>query len=338
VNIALVKLSSLGDVVHALPAAAALRRGLPHARIIWLAERREAALLRGSPAVDVVVPVDTRGWRRARSPWAAARAVGAVVEIRRFLREARIDVAVDLQGNIKSGLLTCATGAALRIGFSAAYCQEIANVAFTNYRVTPGPDAVHVVQQCVALLAPLGVRAGTVEFPLSAFTEAEQRIGGFFSEAGLKPRQRLLVVSPGAGQAGKRWPVERFQRVAAALVDEAGVTILVVWGPGEEKAAESIAAGLAGVIVAPATGIPELVAVLRRASVVVAGDTGPLHLAAALGRPCVGLYGPTSVDRNGPWGQIPRCVVAGDYRMESLAVAQVQRSILDALDGGGLGE
>ena len=118
-NIALVKLSSIGDVVHALPVAAALHAALPQARLAWIVERREAAVLRGHPSLSEIVPVDTRGWRRARTPLAVAETTGALVALGRHLRASRFDVAIDLQGLVKSGVITAATGAPLRIGFSA---------------------------------------------------------------------------------------------------------------------------------------------------------------------------------------------------------------------------
>ena len=336
-NVALVRLSALGDVVHALPVAAALRRSLPQARIVWLAERREAALLRANPAVDAVVPVDTRGWRRARSVRALVREAGAVSALVQHLREERLDVAIDLQGNAKSGLVTAATRAPLRIGFVAAWCREPVNALFTNLRIRPPREARHVVEQCLALVEPLGARPATVEFPLPFDPEAEGRVDDFLRGAGLKPRQRLVVLNPGAGRAAKRWPLDRFGQLAGRLAEEARAAVLVVWGPGEEEAAATIA-GMSprgGVLAAPPTGLAELLAVLRRASVVVAADTGPIHLAAALGTPCVGLYGPTSSERNGPWGQIGSVLACPDGKVESLHVPRVYRAVLGALERDG---
>jgi lipopolysaccharide heptosyltransferase I len=330
-NIALVKLSSLGDVVHALPAAAALRARLPGARLTWIVERREAAILRGNPALHAVLPADTRGWRRARTPVGAAAALGAVAELCRHLGGARFDVAIDLQGLLKSGLLTAATRAPLRIGFSAAHCRERLNALFTNRRVSP--PAAHIVEQCLALLEPLGVTAPSVEFPLPVDVPAEARIDGFLRRAGLKARSRLVVVNPGAGRPDKRWPAARFAAIAARLTAEAGASVLVVWGPDEVAVAEAIVGtsqpGRA--LLAPPTDLHELIALLKRASVVVGGDTGPVHLAAALGVPCVGLYGPTSVERNGPYGQTRRALASPDGRVDSLAVDAVFHAVVDAL-------
>jgi heptosyltransferase-1 len=331
VNIALVKLSSLGDVVHALPAAAALRAQFPKARRAWIVERREAAVLRGNPALDEVVPVDTRAWRRARTPVALAEVAGALAELRRHLAGARFDVAVDLQGLVKSGVLAAATRAPLRIGFVAARCREPLAAVFTNRRVAPPAAARHVVEQYLALLEPLGVASARVEFPLPVDGAAEARLDDVLAARGLKPRDRLVVLNPGAGRTDKRWPAERFRELARRLTAEAGASVLVVWGPKELALAQSVVAGAAEdrTVLAPPTDLDGLIAALRRASVVVAGDTGPLHLAAALGVACVGLYGPTAVERTGPWRQ--RALASPDGRLPSLAVAPVFAAVAEAL-------
>jgi len=334
VNIAIVKLSSIGDVVHALPVASALRAALPQARLTWIVERREAAVLRGNPALAEIVAVDTRRWRRARWPLSLAETAGALVALRRHLRIAHFDVAVDLQGLVKSGVITKATRAPLRIGFAASQCREPLNTLFTNRRVTPPASARHIVDRYLALVEPLGVGAGAVEFPLPTDAAAEARIDEFLAGAGLKPRDRLVVLNPGAGRVDKRWSSARFRTLARRLVDEASAPVLVTWGPNELGEARAIAdGGPAGrLALAPPTNLDELLAVLRRASVVVAGDTGPLHLAAALGRTCVGLYGPTSAERNGPYGPAASALQSADGTMAALHVDPVVSAVVEALD------
>jgi lipopolysaccharide heptosyltransferase I len=332
-RIALVKLSAIGDVVHALPVAAALRAGLPQARLTWVVERREAAVLRGNPALSEIVPIDTRGWRRVRTALAVAEAVGAVVALRRHLRAGRFDVAIDLQGLVKSGVVTAATRAPLRIGFAAAHCRESTSTLFTNKRVAPPPSARHVVDQYLSLLEPLGVRARSPEFSLPTDAGAESRVDEFLASTGLKPQDRLVVLNPGAGRPDKRWPIARYRDLARSLAADAGAAVLVTWGPNELDDARAIVdGGPAGrVSLALPTDLDELLAVLRRASVVVAGDTGPLHMAAALGTPCVGLYGPTSAERNGPYGQIHRTLAAPHGVMTALGVEPVLRSVAEIL-------
>ena len=246
------------------------------------------------------------------------------------LRAARFDVALDAQGLVKSGVVTAMTGAPLRIGFAARLCREGLSAAFTNRRVVPPPAARHVVDQTLALLHPLGVTTARPVFRLPACEAAESRVEEFFAAAGLKPHGRLVVLNPGAGRPEKRWPAERFAELAVRLVREARARVLVLWGPGEETDAGAIAR-VAGAVLAPPTDLDELVAVARRAGVMVAGDTGPLHVAAALGTPCVGLYGPTSAVRNGPYGAGHRTLSGPDGRVASIGVAPVLAAVGEVL-------
>ena len=329
-TIALVKLSALGDVVHATPVVEALADALPAARITWVVERREAALLRDHPRLEEVVTVDTRAWRRARTPEAALALFRTLRELRGRLRAKRFDVALDLQGLVKSGAVTAATGAPMRIGFAAGFRRERASGLFTNRHVTPPPSAHHVVEQNLSLLAPLGVTPGRAVFRLPTREAAESRVEEFFASAGLKPHGRVVVLNPGAGKPAKRWPVERFAELAARLGREAIGRVLVLWGPGDARSARAIAEA-PGAVLAPPTDLDELIAVARRASIVVAGDTGPLHVAAALGTPCIGLYGPTSVERNGPYGPGHRTLSAADGRMASIHVGPVLAAVREVL-------
>ncbi|HSE91783.1 MAG TPA: lipopolysaccharide heptosyltransferase I [Methylomirabilota bacterium] len=331
-NVVIVKLSSIGDVVHALPVAATLRARLPGARITWLCERREAVVLVGHPAIDEIVVADTRGWRRARGLDAMRAVASGFVALARQLRSGRFDVALDLQGLLKSGLLTACTRAPLRIGFESSRCRERVNALFTNRRVLPPESARHVADQYLALLEPLGVAGPVREFRLPCDPAAEAAIDDVFSAAGLKPRNRVVVLNPGAARADKRWPVERFRSLGARLATEAGAQVIVVWGPGEASAARAIAGPAGGrVLLAPPTDIHQLIAVLRRASLLVAADTGPLHLAAAIGTPCVGLYGPTRAERNGPYGSGHRALEGREGRVGAIGVEDVLRAAVELL-------
>src|SRR5205807_3239593 len=179
-----------------------------------------------------------------------------------------------------------------------------------------------------------GVRPTAIAFPLPADPAAEARVDAFFMRSGVKPRDRLVVLLPGAGRADKRWPADRFAALARSLTADAGGSVLVVWGPGEHDTATAIveSAGGGRTRLAPASTIEELIALLRRASVVVGGDTGPLHLAAALGVACVGLYGPTAAERNGPWGQVHRALQSPDGTLAGIGVQAVLARVVAALE------
>ena len=328
--IALVKLSALGDVVHTTPVVEALADAFPAARLTWVVERPAAPLLAAHPRLDDVVTIDTRAWRRVRTPPAALALARTLRDLRQRLRAARFDVAVDLQGLMKSGAVTAATSAPLRIGFAAGFRRERMNGLFTNRHVTPPPAARHVVEQYLALLEPLGVRSPRVVFRLPARAAADGRVEEFFAEVGLKPHGRVVVLNAGAGKPAKCWPVDRFADLATRVAREAGARVLVLWGPGEEEAGRAIAEA-SGAVLAPPTDVETLVAVVRRASLMVAADTGPLHVAAAVGVPCVGLYGPTSAERNGPYGAGHRTVSAPDGRMASIESAAVLAAVRELL-------
>jgi lipopolysaccharide heptosyltransferase I len=319
-RIAIVKLSSLGDVIHALPVARALRRAYPAAHLTWVVEAREYALLRDHPDLDAVLSVDTRLWRRLiRRPVGARLVWRKLARLQARIRASRFDVTLDVQGLIKSGLLTASTGAPLRIGFSPAWCGEWPNSLFTNRHVTPPEHALHVVEQYLALLEPLGVAEAKPEFHIPARPEAERRMEEFLGGQGITRHDTLIALNPGAGRANKRWPVPHMRALAERLGAEPGVHVLLLWGPGELDMARQIRDGLSvKAILAPPTDLDELTALLRRSALLVANDTGPLHLAAALGTPSLGLYGPTPAQRNRPYGPHGRGLQSPDGTMGGL--------------------
>jgi lipopolysaccharide heptosyltransferase I len=280
----LVRLGALGDVVHGIPAAAALRRAFPEARIDWLINQRYVELLLLVDGIDHAIAFDTRP-----SPGQVAATISA-------LRAARYDAVLDIQGLLKSAALARAAGARRTVGFTAAHLREPAARFLYTETVDPG-DAVHVIDKNLALLPSLGVTDLARAFPLAARRTAvsarlEQELDG----------RSFVLVNPGAAWPNKRWPAERFGALAAALRDRAGLHTLVLWGPGEEPLAEAVVAASRGAAQRlPGTTIVDLFAIARAARLMVSGDTGPLHIAGAAGTPLVALFGPTRAERNGPW-------------------------------------
>ncbi|HET7341081.1 MAG TPA: glycosyltransferase family 9 protein, partial [Methylomirabilota bacterium] len=221
------------------------------------------------------------------------------------------------------------------VGFARRASREPLAALFASHHVQPPAAARHVVDRYLALLAPLGVTERRLEFALPAVPASEAAMDEWLAAQGLKPQRRLVVLNPGAGRSDKRWPVEHFAALAARLTQEAAAHVVVVWGPGEAAAARAIVAGSASAgpraLLAPPTDLHELLALLRRASLMVAADTGPLHLAAALGTPCVGLYGPTSPERNGPYGPGHRTLTAPGAALAALTPARVLAAVAEAL-------
>jgi lipopolysaccharide heptosyltransferase I len=288
-SIVVVKLSAIGDVLHGVPAAVALKRTFPDARIGWAVEGRAADVLAGHPAVDHLFRLP-RGW--LKSP-------RAVLALRRQLRDFRPDVAIDMQGLLKSGVATWLSGAATRIGFAKPVSREQAWRAFTH---PVEPTATHVVDRNCDLLAPLGVRVTQAAFDMPHWPVSRLRMAQWV--ASLRLPRPPVIINPGAGWASKLWPVDRFAAVARGLHRRQGQPVVVVWGGSAERAAaERIAADSCGAaIVAPDTNLQDLGELCRLASLFISSDTGPLHLAAAVGTPCVGLFGPVPATRNGPYG------------------------------------
>jgi lipopolysaccharide heptosyltransferase I len=278
----IVRLGSLGDVVHAIPTAAALRAHFPGARIDWAVDPRYVELLGVVRGIDGRVPLDTRQPMRVASTL-------------RDLRRVRYDAAIDLQGLLKSALLARLARADRTIGFPRAHLREPAASVFYTHRPDPG-GASHVILKNLALLEPLGVRDRRVEFPLEIpYSAAAERLNE-------RAPRGYAVLNPGAAWPNKRWPAARFGALAAGIRERFGVPSIVLWGPGEETLAQQVvdSSGEAAER-APATTIVDLFAIARRARLFVSGDTGPLHAAAATGAPIVSLFGPTRPERNGPW-------------------------------------
>jgi lipopolysaccharide heptosyltransferase I len=292
-RVLIVRLGALGDVVHAIPVAAALRRAFPGARIDWLVSAKHREILDRVPVIDRRLVINDRG--DASGGTSLLSAIGE-------LRRARYDVAIDLQGLIKSAVLARSSGAPRVIGFSSRYARERAARLFYTEAYDPGRGGLydpretrHVVDINLGVLSLLGISAPAREFPIEdvdtdAARAAREQTGG-----------RYALLNPGAAWPNKRWPPERLAAIAAELRARHGLMSVVLWGPGEEALAAAVVAGAGGAaVLSPKTAIADLVALARRAALMVSGDTGPTHIAAALGTPIVGIYGPTRPARNGP--------------------------------------
>lgn len=293
-RILLVRLGALGDVVHAIPVAAAIRRALPAVAIDWLVSAKHCELL------DLVPVIDRRLVVGDRNDAASGPSVLAVI---RALRRTRYDVAIDLQGLLKSAAIARLSGAPRVVGFNRKYAREPLARLFYSDRHDPGGEGIyapsetrHVVHINLGMLTALGISDQRVEFPIA---ERDSEVAVTVSA---KAGGRYALLNPGAAWPNKRWPPERFAALAVQLRERRGLLSVVLWGPGEQGLAEAAVARSQGAaILSPRTSIADLVALARGSAVMVSGDTGPTHVAAAVGTPIVGIYGPTRPERNGPW-------------------------------------
>ena len=319
-RIVIVKLSSIGDVVHTLPAAALLRRALPAASLTWVVERRAAEVLKDSPAIDQVIEIDTRAWRKrllSRSTMGEVRAqLNHLRKLSGLNGSGNVDIAIDFQGLVKSGLVALATGASRRIGFETGDLREKASKLLLTEQVTTSTFN-HVIEKNLALARAAITRSPTKtvaeerltgnahEFPIAVSPDDERIV-----EAAIGGQRPFAIINPGGGWATKLWPLERYSELADWLSSECGLKSIVTFGPGEETLAQAVASNAVSGAARPlASTLKQFVALARRAALFVGGDTGPLHLAAASGTPIVGLYGPTSPGRNGPFD--PRDITVG---------------------------
>jgi heptosyltransferase I len=292
-----VRLGAFGDIVHAIPAVAALRAAHPSACIDWLVSIRYAEVLDLLSLHDRAIIV---GKSRGTNSGIIAGHTGArgLLSVLGELRSTRYDAAIDFQGLLKSAVLARLSGARRVIGFARQHLRE--PLAGVFYKETSDPGrGLHVVRKNLALGTALGA-ASVLSFPFiqsRAPDEVRQQLG-------LADHERFAVLNPAAGWPNKRWPVERFGALARLLGERHGLTPIILWGPAERLLAEAVVEASAGTArLAPQTSVGDLPSLFGSAALMVSGDTGPLHLAAATGTPIVGLYGPTDPLRNGPWSR-----------------------------------
>ena len=303
-RILIVRLSSMGDVIHALPAAAMLREAFPHATIGWLIEERWAELLcalstpragplsRQRPLVNMIHAVSLKSWRRsifANHTW--ERIAAGLSD----LRARQYQVAFDLQGAVRSAILARWSGAATIYG-SGQPRENIASMWYSRRIIS---EHSHVVEQYADLVrAAIGRSLSIPEAILPCDPAAEATVEKRLRALAIR---EPVILNPGAGWGAKQWPAERYGEVAQELARQ-GLHPILNFGPGEEALAKVAEAASAGTARALSFSVGELIALMRRARLFIGGDTGPMHLAAALHVPIVALFGPTDPARNGPYG------------------------------------
>lgn len=297
-RILFVKLGSIGDIVHTLPALAAVRRTLPRAEIFWAVERRAAEVLKDNPLIRSLIEVDTKALRRW--PVSGETLLAPRQQLRR-LRASPFDLTIDFQGLLKSSLIAVLSGSPRRVGFERRALREPASRFLLTETVPVSPRA-HVIEKNLSLAAgALGFNAliepSGYEFPIGINPEHEREADEIIGRAG----GRFAILNPGGGWPTKLWDAERFGALADALFLEFGLRSIVTHGPGESSLGERVAGAsrAAGAVFKASPSLKGFYALARRTAVYVGGDTGPTHLAVAAGAPVVGLFGPTEWWRNG---------------------------------------
>jgi heptosyltransferase I len=295
-SLLILRLSSLGDIIHTLPAFQSLRATYPEARIDWLVEARLAFMLSAVSGIDEILPIDTHGMRAhplRRDAWLR------LWKPLRTARSRRYDVVIDFQGLLKTALLSLMSGAVTRIGFSRALVREKPAHWFYHRTAAKPAFPLHVTGLNLLLAQEAGAKAEDVRVHLKPADADAIALETLLRKEALTD---FIVLNPGGGWPTKRWPPARYGALASRIQNELPYRVVVTTGPGEEHLYDLVAAQCPPPVpVHLPVPFLQLIPLLRNARLMVSGDTGPLHLACALGTPVVGILGPTSPTRNGPW-------------------------------------
>lgn len=308
-NILVVKMSALGDVIQALPVIPVLKERFPGSKIHWLVEEVAEPVVRCHPGVDRVLVSRRSAWpRELRRP---ETLFGAVSQIRALVTELRkpYDLAVDLQGLLKSGIWMGLAKARRKVGFRCA--RERLNRLFLNETVGGINSELHAVDRYLQLASWLGCsKVEEPDFGLHAPQEAREYMRKLLASKGWEPDAPWAVLVPSASWPSKRWSQVGFAKLGDQLAKTLGFQVALVGSEQDRPFLEGIKGKMSkgALNLAGGTDIPALMAILEMARVVVSTDSGPMHMAAALGTPVVALFGPTAPWRTGPYGTNNRVV------------------------------
>jgi lipopolysaccharide heptosyltransferase I len=302
-NILIIKPSSLGDIVMALPALSALRRSFPDAKISWLVRTEFAPLLKNHPDLSEVILFDRKFLGHS---WYNPRAFAALISLIRKLRRGRFDAVIDLQGLFRTAAFAWLTGCPKRLGMADA--REFGHIFYTA-KVPQDSESIHLVDYYLKIVQAAGASALGVRFSLPVDSAAADKVKNLLKTNGVNADYAVFV--PTSAQQNKCWPAENFAALADRVSKDFGLSIIATGAPSEKDAVEALRSKAKVPIAnfAGATSIPELVALLNGAKFVISNDTGPGHIAAALGIPVVMLFGPTNPARVHPYNR-PQCAVA----------------------------
>lgn len=297
-NILLIKMSSLGDILHTLPFAAALRQRFPRAKITWLVHPQFAGFVPDPPVIDEVLYFDKVKFKKMGllDKLKYFRAMKALLHSKHF------DLVIDMQGLFKSAVLAAISGCSTRIG----YCEMREGSGLVSRAIGGAHSKDHVIERYLDVARYLGAKVDSlddVHFPMPDLSKESASVQAKLHELGWNGGDYVVIV-PGARWWTKEWPVEHYVALAKKLVAE-GTSVVLAGGPDDAPKGKAIAEQCTSPLVLDMTGktsLRELAALIKDCSFYISADTGPLHFAAALKKPLVAMYGPTKADRTGPYG------------------------------------
>ena len=296
-SLLVIRLSSIGDIVHALPAVAALGESFPQADIHWLIETRFAPLLAGNPYVQRIIPLDTLSWRGHFPPLST---LADMLKTLTGLRGGAYETVVDFQGLWKTALIAYLTGTKQRVGLAGPWLREPGAALLYTQRVSAA-GRKHVVEESLALAEHLGARVGRWQFPLPRTSADDRYVDDQLTRL---EAHDFIIINPGGGWKSKRWAPENYALLLRRLEARLGSKFLLTGSPDEAELIAGIleSAGTKRAFYFPSS-VVQFIALARRARLFLGGDTGPMHLAAAVGTPLVAIHGPTDPVRNGPFNE-----------------------------------
>ena len=297
----IIRLSSLGDIIHTLPAFSALRKNFPEVNISWVVEDKGREILDFVPGIDKIIVAHTEGWHLYRKKFWA--------EVSRLKKELKNEnqTALDFQGLTKSGFLSFLSGSKKRIGFHRKNLREPLAAFFYTERLEEIPETIHVISKNLKLLTRIGIQEEKYEFPLALPAELSEAVKAKLRRIGYDEQKKLVLFNVGAAWETKRWFPEKWVELIEIMKTKE-FFCLFLWGNEEEKALATEIHEKTQIPLAPFFSLKEVMALVKESSLLVSGDTFALQVACALFRPVVGIFGPSNPRRNGPFG--PRDKVA----------------------------
>jgi heptosyltransferase I len=330
-----IRASAVGDVLNTLPAVEALRAAYPGLFIGYLVDERSRDLVEGHPALNRIHFFPRKRWIALfKNPLQWKTLASEVRIFVKDLKSERYDLSVDLQRNLKGGILGLLARAQLRVGLARPIAKE-GNQFLTHVQVKPPDDAIHFTEHFLAVARHLGAEAGAPLFRFPDSPESVYRVGEFLEGKGLS---RYAVIHPGTSAFGKlkRWPPDRFALLARRMGEELGLKSVIAWGPGEGPLAQVIAeeSGGQAVLSLETKSLLDLVELIRRSALFVGCDSGPMHIAGAVDAPCVALFGPKDPALYGPYRPAHCRIVqppGGTGPTEGITVESVSEAVASIL-------
>ncbi len=291
-SILILKLSSLGDVVHTLPLVNVLRREYPDTHIGWAIEKRFSALIENHPSLDEVIVFE-----RERSLF---KSFLSLIRLIRKIRGKKYEIIIDLQGNLKGGIITLLSNCHKRMGFEKGSSRvETISTFFTNCKVRE--EGSHIIERNLGFARELEAEVADISFKVPVDESADRYVDEFLKSRNVCDKT-IVIMHPGVTWETKKWPVENYAQLSEKIVKNfPGTAVVITAGEGEEKLVGKYCMG--DIVIADGMDLSQLVGLLDRCELFIGSDTGPLHLAVALGKRVIGLYGPTDPVRNGPYGE-----------------------------------